>query len=84
MQERWRCVASRTALGLHKDGGKGNGKCQEPKSRVLRFRPPGFAMCFQVGWDAAGTKSRRGLGGEGRVPFFSWAMLCPEATMPYS
>lgn len=65
MQERWRCVASRTALGLHKDGGKGNRKCQEPKSRVLRFRPPGLAMCFQVGWDAAGTKSRRGLGGGG-------------------
>lgn len=65
MQERWGCVASGTALGLHKDGGKGNGKCQEPKSRVLRFRPPALAMCFQVDWDAAGTKSRRGLGGKG-------------------
>lgn len=84
MQEEWGHVASETALVLHKHGDKGSGKCQEPKSRVLRFRPPGLAMCFQVGWDAAaGTKSRRGLGGDGRVPSFFWAMVYPEATMPY-
>lgn len=83
MQEGRGHVASEAALVLHKHGDKGNGKCQEPKSRVLRFRPPGLAMCFPVGWDAAaGTKNRRGRG-EGRVPSFSWAMVCPEATMPY-
>lgn len=71
-------------LRLHKHGDKGNGKCQEPKSRVLRFRPPGLVMCFQVGWDAAGTKSRRGpgVGGACAILFLGNGLTRGHNTLP--
>lgn len=59
-------VASEAVLELHMDGGKGNGKlvrARSPRAGSRGAQTSSLTVCFQLGWNAAGNRSRLGLGG---------------------